>query len=270
MRFVDFVVIADRTRLPSRIGVRRGPVRRDFRVARGLRHEIGIGEEREVQVVERRRLEARAVARGEPPLGRDLVSPRDAAGRLAAVLARVVVAQVGLQRKSVVTQLVHARHRVRVPLRHGEVAVRGEMLLAPLQREGQRAEGQRPVVLPCVLSLRRLERGLAERRERDRVVAAFADCQDRVPLLAQAIAAHHRPGLERGRGAVVEVRRAGVERIVEPVAEILHRHVLPGGPREQGVAAHVLVGVAVAVGVVAEVVGIDDRVEARRYACRRR
>ena len=132
----------------------------------------------------------------------------------------------------VVAELVHAGGRVGVALRDREILVGREVLFAALDRQRQHAERQRPVVLPGVLPLRRLER----RRRRTHVCDTESSLpspigQDRRPASRRAVAAHDRPRLERRDRAVVEVRRARVELIVETVAQILGRHVLSACPR---------------------------------------
>ncbi len=115
------------------------PVDASFEVLRRFGHEVGIGEAGVVEIVERRRLEARRVAGRDAQRRREAIAVGDGPGRLAAVLVRIVVAQIRLQRVIVDAHLVDAEQRIRVALRDGESGVGREMLLAPLEACGQHA-----------------------------------------------------------------------------------------------------------------------------------
>src|SRR3546814_938331 len=74
-----------------------GPCEAKVVSLRFLRPQVGLAEERVVQVVEGRRLEAGGVVRGEAEVAGEGQAPADAAGGVAAELLVVVVAHAGLQ-----------------------------------------------------------------------------------------------------------------------------------------------------------------------------
>src|SRR5205823_9423274 len=70
----------DADRLPCDVDTM-SPVRADLDAARCFRLEIRVRESREIEIVERRRLERGSGGRGDPPFGFDSIAVRDSAGR---------------------------------------------------------------------------------------------------------------------------------------------------------------------------------------------
>src|SRR3546814_15170858 len=74
-----------------------------------LRPQVGLAEERVIQVVEGRRLEAGGVVRGEAVVFGEGQAPADAAGGVAAELHVLVVAHAGLQQERAAVAISSAR-----------------------------------------------------------------------------------------------------------------------------------------------------------------
>ncbi len=180
-QLLDAVAIGDRTRLDRRAGDAAVPVGTGFEILRGLRDEVGVREAGVIKVVERRRLEAGAVADRDAPGRGEPIPVRDGARRLAAVLGGVVAAQIRLQRVRVDAQLVDPEQRVRRARRRRKAGIGRHLLLAPLVAGGQRAYRQRELVLPHILALRRPEREVAVPGLGLAVVQSFARRKPRHP-----------------------------------------------------------------------------------------
>jgi hypothetical protein len=71
------------------------------------------------------------------------------------------MAQIGLQRVRIDAKLIDAEQRIGIARRRRESGIGCQSFFASLVARGERAERQREFVLPRILPLRGLERGIA-------------------------------------------------------------------------------------------------------------
>src|SRR5262249_40895092 len=121
------------------------------------------------------------------------------------------------------------------------------------------------VILPLVLALQRVEARWRKSCLRVAVVARGAGFERAGPERSKPVVARDRPGLERSEGASVEIR-TGVELGGWLCLRVPGRELLLGREAVGHACVDAVVGVTVAVRVVAEVGRIPDRVEAGALA----
>ena len=193
------------------------PVEADIAAHRALGMQVGIAEERKIEIVERRRMKGAARRRAKPQALVHAVPVAKRPRRVAAKLAVVVVAHVGLH--AMETVIAHESREGRADRARGFriVGVARDLLPQVLRAGHERSSRDAERVLPRRLILVGAELRGKEAGRHD-VVSPPADAQSALPERRQLIPAIDLEGAELlaidvvGREAVVEVRLAVAEK----------------------------------------------------------